>query len=240
MLQYALRTVLGDHVKQSGSLVDRDRLRFDFTHFQALDPEQIKRVEDIVNEKILASADVATVVKSKEDAVREGATALFEEKYGETVRVVRVGDFSMELCGGTHVRNTGEIGSFVILSEGSLAYGVRRIEAVTGKGAIEYHRSIEAIARSAARLLKSDVDSVTGKIESMMERLDALQKEMEQLKEASARGEIDEAIAAAWEKDGAKVVSMIVPGGQHRGPEKGNRRDPRQGAELRCHSRHEG
>jgi alanyl-tRNA synthetase len=213
LLQYALRTVLGDHVKQSGSLVDRDRLRFDFSHFQSLDPEQIKHVEDIVNEKILANTDVATVVKSKEDAVREGATALFEEKYGETVRVVRVGDFSMELCGGTHVRNTGEIGSFVILSEGSLAYGVRRIEAVTGKGAIEYHRGIEAIARSAARLLKSDVDSVTSKIESTMERLDALQKEMEQLKEASARGEIDEAIQSAWEKDGAKVVSMIVPGG---------------------------
>ena len=213
LLQYALRTVLGDHVKQSGSLVDRDRLRFDFTHFQALDSEQVKRVEDIVNEKILACADVATVVKSKEDAVREGATALFEEKYGETVRVVRVGDFSMELCGGTHVRNTGEIGSFVILSEGSLAYGVRRIEAATGKGAIEYHRNIETIARSAARLLKTDVDSITGKIESIMERVSVLEKEVERMKEQSAQGGIDDAIRTAWEKDGAKVVSMIVPGG---------------------------
>jgi len=213
LLQYALRTVLGDHVKQSGSLVDRDRLRFDFTHFQALDSEQVKRVEDIVNEKILACADVATVVKSKEDAVREGATALFEEKYGETVRVVRVGDFSMELCGGTHVRNTGEIGSFVILSEGSLAYGVRRIEAATGKGAIEYHRNIETIARSAARLLKTDVDSITGKIESIMERVSVLEKEVERMKEQSAQGGIDDAIRAAWEKDGAKVVSMVVPGG---------------------------
>ncbi len=111
LLQFALRPVLGDHVKQSGSLVERDRLRFDFTHFQGLTGDEIARVEDIVNEKILDMVAVNTEVKSREDAIREGATALFEEKYGETVRVVSMGEFSRELCGGTHVKNTGEIGS---------------------------------------------------------------------------------------------------------------------------------
>ncbi len=136
LLQFALRQVLGEHVKQSGSLVERDRLRFDFTHFQGLAAEEVATVEDIVNGKILDTVEVRTDVKSSEEAIREGATALFEEKYGETVRVVSIGDFSRELCGGTHVRNTGEIGSFSIVGEGSLASGVRRIEAVTGMGAV--------------------------------------------------------------------------------------------------------
>src|SRR5208337_1779717 len=141
--------------KQSGSLVERDRLRFDFTHFEGLDAAQLARVEDIVNEKILETVDVGTEVRDREAAIREGATALFEEKYGESVRVVSIGGFSRELCGGTHVKNTGEIGSFSLLSEGSLASGIRRIEAVTGKGAVAYRRKIETVARSIAKDLKT-------------------------------------------------------------------------------------
>ena len=134
LLQFALRSVLGEHVKQSGSLVEKDRLRFDFTHFQGLSEADVVRVEDIVNEKILDTVDVTTDVKERDEAIREGATALFEEKYGDTVRVVSIDGFSRELCGGTHVRNTGEIGSFSVLTEGSLASGIRRIEAVTRQG----------------------------------------------------------------------------------------------------------
>jgi alanyl-tRNA synthetase len=214
LLQYALRSVLGDHVKQSGSLVEQERLRFDFTHFQAPDPEQLTRVEDIVNEKIMECAEVRTDVKSKDQAVRDGATALFEEKYGETVRVVKVGDFSMELCGGTHVRNTGEIGSFAIVSEGSLAYGVRRIEAVTGKGAIQHRRKIEHVARSIAKELKTDLESIEPRLQGMLDEIQAKEKEIERLKEGAAVQKVDEAIAAAWEKNGAKVITMAIDGGK--------------------------
>ena len=151
LLQFALRSVLGEHVKQSGSLVEQDRLRFDFTHFEGLDTEQLARVEDIVNEKILDTVEVDTEIKDREAAIREGATALFEEKYGESVRVVSIDGFSRELCGGTHVKNTGEIGSFTILSESSLASGIRRIEAVTGKGAVQHRRKMDGMARSIAK-----------------------------------------------------------------------------------------
>ena len=214
LLQYALRSVLGDHVKQSGSLVEQDRLRFDFSHFQAPDAEQLARVEDIVNERIMECAEVRTDIKSRDEAVRDGATALFEEKYGETVRVVKVGDFSMELCGGTHVRNTGEIGSFAILSEGSLAYGIRRIEAVTGKSAVQYRRKIEHVMRSIARELKTDIDNVEPRIEGLFAEIQMKEKEIERLKEGATVQKVDEAIAAAWEKNGAKVVTMAIDGGK--------------------------
>jgi alanyl-tRNA synthetase len=214
LLQFALRSVLGDHVKQSGSLVERDRLRFDFTHFQGMDPEQVARVEDIVNEKILDTADVTTVQKSREEAIREGATALFEEKYGDTVRVVSIGAFSRELCGGTHVRNTGEIGSFSILNEGSLASGIRRIEAVTGKGAVAHRRRVEGMARSVARDLKTDLDALPARIEALLKEIDAKEKEIGRLKDDVNRQHIDEAIKNAPEKDGAKIVTMLVPGGR--------------------------
>ena len=205
--------MLGEHVKQSGSLVSADRLRFDFTHFQGLTGAEIARVEDIVNDKILDMVPVITEVKSREEAIREGATALFEEKYGETVRVVSMGNFSRELCGGTHVKNTGEIGSLSIIGEGALASGIRRIEAVTGKAAVAYRRKIEAVLRAVARELKTDAESVQGRVEALLQETAAKEKEAARLKEELMRQRIDEAIKGARRKDGAMVVSMFVPGG---------------------------
>jgi alanyl-tRNA synthetase len=211
LLQYALRSVLGDHVKQSGSLVERDRLRFDFTHFQGVHGEEIAKVEDMVNEKILDTVEVRTDVKNRDDAIREGATALFEEKYGDTVRVVSIGDFSRELCGGTHVRNTGEIGSFSILTEGSLASGIRRIEAVTGKSAVAYRRRVEGVAKAVAKELKTDVEALEERVESLLDDLDAREKEIARLKDELTRQRVEEAAKNAYERDGVKVVTMLVP-----------------------------
>jgi alanyl-tRNA synthetase len=213
LLQFALRQVLGEHVKQSGSLVERDRLRFDFTHFQGLAAEEIAAVEDIVNAKILDMVDVRTDVKSREEAIREGATALFEEKYGETVRVVSIGGFSRELCGGTHVRNTGEIGSFSIVGEGSLASGVRRIEAVTGMGAVGHRRGIEAKARAVARDLKTDLEGLEARAQALLADLDAQEKEIRRLKDELMRQRVEEAVGAAARSDRATVVSLFLPEG---------------------------
>jgi alanyl-tRNA synthetase len=213
LLQFALRQVLGEHVKQSGSLVERDRLRFDFTHFQGLASDELARVEDIVNEKILDTVEVKTDVKSREDAIREGATALFEEKYGDTVRVVSMGDFSRELCGGTHVGNTGEIGSLSIISEGSLASGIRRIEAVTGKGALMHRRAVEGIARAVAKELKTDVEGLPDRVEALLAELSAKEKDLARLKDEMMRQRVEEAIKGAFEKNGARIVSLFVPGG---------------------------
>ena len=211
LLQYALRQILGDHVKQSGSLVDKDRLRFDFTHFQAMDESEVARVEDIVNEKIMEGIDVCTQKKSREEAMREGATAIFEEKYGDEVRVVSISDFSAELCGGTHVRNTGEIGSFYIVSEGSLASGVRRIEAVTGKSALDYKRKMDATIRGIARVANTEPERVRERIENLVAELNAQSREMEKLKDELTGYKVEDAIKGASEKDGVKVVSLFVP-----------------------------
>ncbi|OPY75577.1 MAG: Alanine--tRNA ligase [Syntrophorhabdus sp. PtaU1.Bin058] len=211
LLHYALRKVLGDHVKQSGSSVEQDRLRFDFTHFEGMNDVETAKVEDIVNEKIMACIDINTEEKSREDAIRDGATALFEEKYGEKVRVIRIGDFSMELCGGTHVRNTGEIGSFYITSEGSLASGVRRIEAVTGRSAIAYKRKVEKALKAVARLSNAEVERVGEKVESIVSDLEKRGKEIERLKEEIVSYRVEEALQEAFEKDGTKVVSLFVP-----------------------------
>lgn len=211
LLHYALRQVLGDHVKQSGSSVEQDRLRFDFTHFEGMNDVEIAKVEDIVNEKIMACIDINTEERSREDAIRDGATALFEEKYGEKVRVIGIGDFSMELCGGTHVRNTGEIGSFYITSEGSLASGVRRIEAVTGRSAIAYKRKTEKALKAVARLSNTEVERVGEKVESIVSDLEKRGKEIERLKEEIVSYRVEEALQEAFEKDGTKVVSLFVP-----------------------------
>jgi alanyl-tRNA synthetase len=213
LLQFALRTVLGEHVKQSGSLVERERLRFDFTHFRGLEGAELARIEDIVNAKILDTVDVRTEVKGREEAIREGATALFEEKYGETVRVVSIGDFSRELCGGTHVKNTGEIGSFSLVSEGSLASGIRRIEAVTGTGAVAYRRKIEGATRAVARELKCDLDGLGQRAAALLEELSAREKEIARLKDEITHQRVEKAIEGAFRKDGARIVSMFLPGG---------------------------
>ena len=241
LLQFALRSVLGEHVKQSGSLVEKDRLRFDFTHFEGLDAAAVSRGSRISSTRRYSTLfDVNTEVKDREAAIRDGATALFEEKYGEDVRVVSIDGFSRELCGGTHVRNTGEIGSFTILSESSLASGVRRIEAVTGKGAVEYRRKVEGVARSIAKDLKTDLDSLENRVEAVLAELNAREKEIVRLKDEMTRQRVDEAAKGAIEKDGAKIVTMFVPGGKADDLRKASRRAPGQAGKLRRGSGYQG
>ncbi|MCX5804765.1 MAG: alanine--tRNA ligase [Proteobacteria bacterium] len=210
LLQYALRQVLGTHVKQSGSLVEKDRLRFDFTHFQPISNEEIAQVEDIVNKKIMECSDVVTDIKTRDDAIREGATALFEEKYGQNVRVVGIADFSKELCGGTHVHNTGEIGSFSIMSEGSLASGVRRIEAVTGEAAVALNRERKGTINAIAEVSNIESAKVLKRVEDILEELREKEKEIENLKNAIIIYRVDEALQHAYEKDGVRIISIFA------------------------------
>ena len=186
ILQKALRMVLGSHVEQAGSLVNKDRLRFDFSHFAALDKEEIAKVEAIVNEQIMAGIPVDTKEMTLDEAKKTGAMALFGEKYGEKVRVVSMGDFSVELCGGTHVKNTGNIANFKIVSEAGIAAGVRRIEALTGAGVTKYYADMEAELVKAAKVAKSDIAGLVKKIEAMQEEIKALHSENEKLKSKMA------------------------------------------------------
>ncbi len=186
ILQKALRMVLGSHVEQAGSLVNKDRLRFDFSHFAALDKEEIAKVEAIVNEQIMAGIEVVTKEMTLDEAKKTGAMALFGEKYGEKVRVVSMGDFSVELCGGTHVKNTGNIANFKIVSEAGIAAGVRRIEALTGAGVTKYYADMEAELVKAAKVAKSDIAGLVKKIEAMQEEIKALHSENEKLKSKMA------------------------------------------------------
>jgi len=181
LLHAALRQVLGDHVKQAGSLVSPARLRFDFSHFAALTPGEVRKVEEIVNEKIRADIPLETRTTSLEEGIREGAMAIFEEKYGESVRVVGIGDFSKELCGGVHVRATGEIGMFKILSETSVASGMRRIEAVTGEGACRYVRELEELVAGFERTLGVSRKDLLTRIDKLRARLEELEKEIKVL-----------------------------------------------------------
>jgi alanyl-tRNA synthetase len=159
----------------------------------------------------MESIDVSTQERMREDAIREGATALFEEKYGDKVRVVSISDFSAELCGGTHIRNTGEIGSFYIVSEGSLASGVRRIEAVTGKGAVAYKRKMDATIKGIAQLANAEPDRVRDRVEGIIGELSAQSREMERLKDELTSYKVEDAIKGAPEKNGTKVISIFVP-----------------------------
>ncbi|MBQ2981281.1 MAG: alanine--tRNA ligase [Lachnospiraceae bacterium] len=186
ILQKALRMVLGSHVEQAGSLVNKDRLRFDFSHFAALDKEEIAKVEAIVNEQIMAGIPVDTKEMTLDEAKKTGAMALFGEKYGEKVRVVSMGDFSVELCGGTHVKNTSNIANFKIVSEAGIAAGVRRIEALTGAGVTKYYADMEAELVKAAKVAKSDIAGLVKKIEAMQEEIKALHSENEKLKSKMA------------------------------------------------------
>ena len=187
LLHAALRQVLGEHVSQKGSLVDSQRLRFDFSHFEPIKPEQLRELEDLVNTQIRLNSTVDVEVTDIETAKRKGAMALFGEKYGNTVRVLTMGGgFSVELCGGTHVARTGDIGLFRITNETGIASGVRRIEAVTGQGAMAFVRDAEEQLRQAAQLVKGSRENLVDKLAVLVERSRVLEKELEQLKAKAA------------------------------------------------------
>ena len=210
LLQKALQEVLGSHVEQAGSYVDGERLRFDFSHTAAMTFEEIAKVEEIVNREIAASLPVKTEVMSLEDAKKTGAMALFGEKYGEKVRVVSMGDFSTELCGGTHVPNTAVISVFKILSESGVAAGVRRIEALTGKGVIAYYKAMEEKLHAAAKTLKTTPDALTEKCEHLMTELKELQSENESLKAKAAKEALGDVMNKVTEVKGMKLLASSV------------------------------
>ena len=210
LLQTALRQVLGEHVKQAGSLVSADRLRFDFTHFSAMTAAELSQVEALVNGFVMDNAPVITNQMPISEAIEAGATALFDEKYGDTVRVVRVGDVSMELCGGTHVRAAGEIGLFKIVSEAGIAAGVRRIEALTGNGALAFVRQMEDEQRAMASLLKAEGGNPLERLEKLLGRQRELQREIETLQgklNAAASGDL---LSQAVEVNGVKLLAVEV------------------------------
>ena len=210
LLQEALRVVLGTHVEQAGSLVTPDRLRFDFTHFSAMTQEELDRVEAIVNEKIAENLDVVTQVMNIEDAKKTGAKALFGEKYGDTVRVVSMGDFSKEFCGGTHVANTGVITAFKILSESGIAAGVRRIEALTGDGLFAYYKDIEKQLEEAAKQLKCTPAAVNDKIAHLQAEVKALTSENESLKAKAANDALGNVMDNVADVKGMKFLGVKV------------------------------
>ncbi len=210
LLQKALRIVLGTHVEQAGSYVDGERLRFDFSHFSAMTEEELARAEAIVNEEIAASLPVLTKEMTIEEAKKTGAMALFGEKYGETVRVVTMGDFSVELCGGTHVANTGTITAFKIISESGVAAGVRRIEALTGKGLLHYYDGLEATVKEAARLAKTTPADLTDKIRHLLAEVKSLQSENEALKSKAAKDALGDVMDQVCEIKGVKLLASKV------------------------------
>nr|WP_275061321.1 alanine--tRNA ligase [Diplocloster modestus] len=210
LLQKALRTVLGTHVEQAGSFVNGDRLRFDFTHFSALTPEELSKVEEIVNEKIAENLSVQTQIMTLDEAKKTGAMALFGEKYGDNVRVVRMGDFSTELCGGTHVTSTGTISAFKILSETGIAAGVRRIEALTASGVFRYYDELEENLAEAAKIVKTTPASLTVKLNHLMAEMKALQSENESLKAKLAQDSLGDVMDQVQQISGVKLLAVKV------------------------------
>lgn len=212
LLQKALRTVLGTHVEQAGSSVNEDRLRFDFTHFSAMTPEELKKVEDIVNKQISKGLDVIVKNMPIEEAKKTGAQALFGEKYGDIVRVVNMSDFSIEFCGGTHVKNTSEIMAFKIISESGVAAGVRRIEALTSDGLMRYYAQIEETLKNAAHLLKATPENLADKITHMMAENKSLHGEVESLKNKMARDAAGDVMDQVEEVKGVKLLAAQLDG----------------------------
>jgi len=207
LLHKALRTVLGSHVNQAGSLVEPDRLRFDFTHFSAMTPEELNSVEAQVNEKILESLSVDIREMSIEEAKKLGAAALFGEKYGDIVRVVKIGDYSVELCGGTHLSVTSQAGFIKILGESGVASGIRRIEALTGESALKHFHEREELLNGVAKVLKSNPSDSVKRVELLMNELKTAKKEIEQLKGKLVSSSLDDVLSKVIEVKGVKVVT---------------------------------
>ena len=214
LLHSALRRVLGDHVQQKGSLVEPDRLRFDFSHFEPVTREQLQTIERLVNEQIRHNDVVETRIMSQEDARHSGAMALFGEKYGDQVRVLRMGDFSIELCGGTHVKAVGDIGLFRVTSETGIASGVRRIEGVSGAKAIELMETDDDRLHQVARLVKAGREDVDEKVAQLVERNRSLEKELEQVKAKLASAAGSDLAANAVAVDGVRIVAATLEGAE--------------------------
>ena len=210
LLHKALKEELGDHVKQAGSLVAPNRLRFDFTHFEAIDSEALNRIESRVNQKIRENLAVTTQIMSMDEAMSTGATALFEERYGDTVRVVGVEGFSMELCGGTHAERTGDIGTMIIVSESSLAAGVRRIEALTGRGAVEFLQTERRALKAVAEQMKVAPAEAPERLRKILGEARELQREIEKGRLKASAGQVDEVLAQAVETAGIKLLAVKV------------------------------
>jgi alanyl-tRNA synthetase len=212
LMHAALRAVLGRHVQQKGSLVDAERTRFDFAHDKAVTPEEVRRIEDMVNTSIRANAQVTASVMKYDDAIRAGALAFFGDKYGDEVRVLAMGEHSTELCGGTHVARTGDIGFFKIVAEGGVAAGVRRVEAVTGRGAVEFVQALDRQMHEAAYLLKAPASELTQKIAQVQDNVRALEKELARLKSRLASSQGDDLSAQAVDVKGIKVLAAVMEG----------------------------
>lgn len=206
LLQKALREVVGAHIEQAGSNVNEDRLRFDYTHFEPLSELQIQQVEDLVNLKILMALPIEIKETSIDEARKQGAMALFGEKYGSVVRMVSMGDFSIELCGGTHLKNTAEIGTFKIISEAGVASGVRRIEAVTGMGALLYYQNLESSLNTVAQLVKAKKNEVVKKVDTLLQENKMLQKENEKLKAQLSNTKVNDILGKAEKIDSFNVL----------------------------------
>ncbi|MBA4398184.1 MAG: alanine--tRNA ligase, partial [Syntrophus sp. (in: bacteria)] len=210
VLNAALRKTLGDHVKQSGSFVNPERLRFDFTHFSRIEDAEMDAIETIANDYIRRNAEVDTHVLPREEAMKTGACAVFDEKYSDSVRVVKMGDFSMELCGGTHVNKTGDIGLLKVIGESSIAAGVRRIEAVAGQEALKYVKTVEAELKKAASVLKVSPMEVADRLEKMQKHQRDLEKEIEALKAKVASKDLSQLYDRIREIKGVRVLAVSV------------------------------
>jgi alanyl-tRNA synthetase len=212
LLHAALRKVLGSHVQQKGSLVEPQRLRFDFAHYEPVGAEQLKEIEALVNEQVRLNHGADIRVVPYDEAIAAGALAFFGDKYGDKVRVLKLGDFSTELCGGTHVGRSGDIGLFKIVSEGGIAAGVRRIEAVTGQAALDVVNATEAALREVAGLVKAGKDDVPVKVSQLVERTRALERELEALRRKLASGSGRDILQEAQVVNGIKVLAARLDG----------------------------